>query len=47
MEEVRESARRKGKKPDVKMEFLNMKTEIDANSLVNLIIPFVTAGMKA
>jgi AcrR family transcriptional regulator len=27
--------------------FMGMKTDIDAQSLVNLIIPYVTAGMKA
>ena len=32
---------------NIKMERLNMKTGIDANSLIDLILPFVTAGMKA
>ncbi len=31
----------------MKPEFMGMKTDIDAGSLVNLIIPYVTAGMKA
>ena len=32
---------------NIKTKFLDVKTGIDANSLVNLILPFVTAGMKA
>jgi AcrR family transcriptional regulator len=32
---------------NVKPGFMGMNTDIDAKSLVNLIIPYVTAGMKA
>ena len=32
---------------NIKPGFMGMKTDIDAKSLVNLIIPYVTAGMKA
>ncbi|MCK5505804.1 MAG: TetR family transcriptional regulator [Thermodesulfovibrionia bacterium] len=32
---------------DIETDFSNVKTEIDAKSLVDMIIPFVTAGMKA
>lgn len=32
---------------NIKPEFMGMKTDIDAKSLVNQIIPYVTAGMKA
>lgn len=32
---------------DIETEFLNMKTDTDAQSLIDMILPFVTAGMKA
>lgn len=32
---------------NVKADFMGIKTETDADSLVNLIIPYVTAGMEA
>jgi AcrR family transcriptional regulator len=32
---------------NINMEPFNIKTDLDANSLIDLIIPYVTAGMKA
>jgi AcrR family transcriptional regulator len=31
----------------MKTEFMNLKTEMDADSLIGLMVPYVTAGMKA
>jgi AcrR family transcriptional regulator len=31
---------------NIKTEFMNIQTEVDADSLIDLIVPYVTAGMK-
>ncbi len=31
----------------MKTEFMNLKTEMDADSLIGLMVPYITAGMKA